>query len=209
MASVLATAYSICSYLPISVFIGGEGFITANVTILPLIAYLLDFEYALTASVIGGAVMYFTGTSITPIFGPLAVTIPALGAIFGNLTKKSRFAALPLVAAGAVIYLLFSGGTALWLALYIAPVITSILSLKHTNLELVNCCVSTAISELIAMDILTIFILNFPGYLWIIILPFAAYERTVAVLASTLILRGVMKYTKMGSVLQSSKRYKM
>lgn len=199
-ASVLATAYSICSYLPISVFIGGEGFITANVTVLPLIAYLLDFEYALTASIIGGTVMYFTGTSITPIFGPLAVTIPAFGAIFGNLTKKSMFAALPLVAVGTAIYLIFSEGTPLWLILYIAPVVTSILSLRHANLKLVNCCISTAISELIAMDILTIFLLNFPGYLWIIILPFAIYERTLAVLASTLILKGVLKYIKVGEM---------
>ena len=53
---------------------------------------------------------------------------------------------------------------------------------------------STTISELILMDIGSIFLLEFPGFLWMIILPFAVYERTVAVLGAIALINGLKRY---------------
>jgi len=39
-----------------------------------------------------------------------------------------------------------------------------------------------------------IFLMEFSGFLWIIILPFAIYERTVAVLGSMALIRGLKRY---------------
>jgi len=95
---------------------------------------------------------------------------------------------------GAISYVLYSGGTLLWLTLYGFAVILSPLTVKFKQLKIINCCVSTTISELIAMDVGNIFLMNFPDFLWMIILPFAVYERTLAVLGSMALIRGLKRY---------------
>jgi len=196
--SILAAVYAVTSYLPISVYIGGEALITANVIILPLIAHLLNAPYAILSAFIGALAMYFTGTAIAPVYGYFTILIPVLGVLFGSLTKKNCVAALPWILFGAISYVLYSGGTPLWLTLYIFALVLSLLTIKFKQLKTVNCCVSTTISELIAMDVGNIFLMEFPGFLWMIILPFAIYERTVAVLGSMALIRGLKRYVGSG-----------
>lgn len=194
LVSVLGATYALLSYLPISVYIGGEALITANILILPVIAYLLDFKYAIMAAFIGGLAMYFTNTSITPVYGTFTVLIPVVGVLFGVLTKGNAVSAIPWATLGTVLYILYSGGTPLWLIIYGVAIISNLLTVRFKQLHIANCCISTTISELILMDIGSIFLLEFPGFLWLIILPFAIYERTVAVLGSTAIIKVLTKY---------------
>lgn len=195
LMSILAAIYALTSYLPISVYIGGEALITANVMILPLLAYLLDFKYAIIGAFIGGLATYFTGTAIAPVYGPFTLLIPVGGALFGALTKRNCVAGLPWMLFGAVLYVIYSGGTLLWLGLYSVAIILNLTTLKFKQLLTFNSCVSTTISELILMDIGSIFLLEFPGSLWIIILPFAVYERAVAALGSITLINGLKRYT--------------
>ncbi len=194
LMSILAATCALTSYLPISVYIGSEALITANVFILPLLAYLSDFEYAIMGAFIGGLVTYFRGTAIAPVYVPFTLLIPVGGALFGALTKRNCVGALPWMVFGAVLYILYSGGTLLWLGLYSVAIIFNLSTLKYKQLLTFNSCVSTTISELILMDIGSIFLLGFPGSLWIIILPFAVYERTVAALGSITLINGLKRY---------------
>jgi len=194
LVATLAASYALMNYLPISVYIGGDALITANVMILPLIAYLLDLEYAIMAALISGLAMYFTGTAIAPVYGPFTLLIPVGGALVGALTKRNCMAAFPWIAIGAILYVLYSGGTLLWLALYGVAGVLNVMTIKFKQLRVVNNCVSTTIGELILMDIGSIFLLGFPGFLWIIIFPFAVYERTIAVLGSAVLINGLTKY---------------
>jgi len=82
LVSILAALYAAASFLPISVYIGGEGLITANVVILPVIAYLFDPLFAAAASLIGALVIFATGASITPAYGLLTPLVPLAGALF-------------------------------------------------------------------------------------------------------------------------------
>jgi len=196
ISSIFAAAYAITSYFPISVYIGGEALITANVMILPLIAYVLDFPYAILTAFIGALAMYFTNTSIAPVYGPFTLLIPVLGVFFGNLTKKSSVAAIPWIAFGAASYYLYSGGTPLYLSLHVFEVVINLLSLRLERLRTINCCVSTTISELIAMDLGNLFLMEFPSFLWTIILPLAIYERAVAVASSFILIKGLERIAK-------------
>ena len=194
LVAVLAATYALTSYFPISVYIGGEALITVNIIILPLLAYLLDSKYAITAALIGGLAMYFTSTAIAPVYGYFTLFIPVGGVLLGALTKKNCVASLPWIMFGAILYAVYSGGTFLWLALYGVAAIFNFATLKFKQLRTVNICISTTISELILMDIGSIFLLEFPGPLWIIILPFAVYERIVAVLGSIALINGLTRY---------------
>jgi len=194
LVSILAAMYAVTSFFPISVYIGGEGLITANVVILPVIAYLFDPVYAAAASLIGAMVMFATGASITPVYGLLTPLVTLSGGLFGSLTKKNRFAAVPFALVGLGSYLFFSRGTPLWAVFYVLPVITAFLSGGSSILYILNVCVATTISELVAMDLGSIFLLKFPGFLWIIILPFAVYERAVSVIGSYALIRVFQRY---------------
>lgn len=196
LVSILAATYAVTSYFPISVYIGGEALITANVMILPLIAYVLDFPCAVLTAFIGALAMYFTNTSIAPIYGPFTLFIPVLGVFFGALTKKNSVVAIPWIAFGAISYYLYSNGTPFYLSLYIFEITVNLLTLKFKKFGIVNCCVSTTISELVSMDLGNIFLMEFPGSLWAIILPLAIYERTVAVIGSLILIRGFRRVTK-------------
>ena len=194
LISLLAALYAVLSYLPISIFIGGEALITANIIILPLIVYVLDFSEAVVTSVIGALAMFFTNTAIAPVYGPFAILIPVIGVVFGSLSKKISVASLPWIIFGVISYVLYSGGNLLYLSLYAGGIFVSILAVKSSRFKTINCCVSTTLCELIAMDIGCIYLLDFPSELWIIILPFAVYERTVAVLGSTSLIKGFTRY---------------
>jgi len=194
LVSTLSAMYAVTSFFPISVYIGGEGLITANVMILPVIAYLFNPVYAAAASLIGAIVMFATGTSITPVYGLLTPLVTLSGGLLGSLTKKNRFAAVPFALVGLGSYLLFSGGTPLWAIFYILPLITALMSDGSSNLRILNICIATTISELVAMDMGSIFLLDFPGFLWIIILPFAIYERAVSVIGSYALVKVFKRY---------------
>lgn len=194
LVSIFAALYAAASFLPISVYIGGEGLITANVVVLPVIAYLFDPFFASLCSLIGALVMFVTGASITPVYGLLTPLVPLVGAFFGSLTKSNNLAALLWSLIGLVSYLLFSGGTFLWIVFYFIPFATAFLAWRYTEFKTVNICVTTAISELVAMDLGSIFLLDFPGFLWAIIFPFAIYERTFAVIGSYILIRLLRRY---------------
>ena len=194
LVSILAALYAAASFLPISVYIGGEGLITANVVILPVIAYLFDPPFAAAASLIGALVMFVTGASITPAYGLLTPTVPLAGAFFGSLVKWNRFAAIPWALIGLASYLCFSGGTPLWAVFYLLPVATALIGRRSSRLEALNVCVAAAVGELVAMDLGSIFLLGFPGFLWALILPFAVYERTVAVAGSYALIKVFRRY---------------
>lgn len=192
--ALLAALYAAASFLPISVYIGGEGFITANVVILPLIAYVLDPLLAALTAGLGSIAMYAAGASITPIYGIMTPLVPLSGALIGSLAKKSRFAAVPWMLLGIVSYLVWSGGTALWVLFYLVPMGTALIPHRWRGVQVLNVCAAASIAELVAMDLGSIFLLGFQGFLWLIILPFAVYERAVAIVGSYLLVRVFDRY---------------
>lgn len=194
MISVFASLYSIASFLPISIYIGGEGLITLNIVILPVIAYLFDPIYAATTAFIGALVMLFTGASITPVYGWLTPLIPLAGGLLGSISKKTSLGSVFFMIIGFISFIVYSGGTLIWTMFYVFPMVTALLRRRSVRFQILNICVTTTICELISMDLGSIFLLGFPSFLWTLILPFAIYERAVAIFGSFALINIFRRY---------------
>lgn len=194
LAALFVSLYVAANSVPVDAFIGGAGFITAGIILLPAIAGLLRPREALVASILASIGLFAFQLSVVPIFGFYGLLIPTIGMTLGSLGfHKSLAFPSAYVIFGAAWYLFFSGGTPLWLAPYLIVIVLVVA--KQAKLvrlgkrgDLVVYCFATTMCELVTMNIGSISLLHLPGQVWLIITPFMFLERTVAVVGSSSIL---------------------
>lgn len=185
--------YIVSNAIPISTFIGGAGFITAGIIILPIVARLLNPKEAILAAIIAPLALFFFQLSIIPIYGFYGMLIPSSAILIGSLGfNKSDLFPIAYTLFGAIFYLLYSNGTILWLLPYVISILLSLANYFRPfklgeKKEVITHSLQVTICELTTMTIGSITLLNLKGEIWSVILPFMLYERSVAVISSTII----------------------
>jgi len=199
LVSLLAALYIAASALPIDAFIGGAGFITAGIILLPVVARLLEPWESVVFAVAASLGLLALQLSVIPVFGFYGMLIPAFALVLGSLGyHKSYLYPAAYIMFGALWYVLFSGGTFLWLAPYLIALGLAIANQfrpfrRGQRLEVVLHSLLVTMCELVTLNIGSISILHLPGLLWTVITPFMFVERTVAVVGATSILFALIR----------------
>jgi len=194
LIAALTALYIAGNTVPISAFVGGAGFITAGIILLPVIARLLRPREAVVAAVLASLGLFALQLSIIPVFGFYGMLVPALGITLGSLGfHKSYLYPSAYVAFGAFWYVAFARGTPLWLTPYFLVIGLAVADqAKHfevgRRLDVVLHSLDTTMCELVTMNLGSISLLNLTGAIWTIITPFMFFERAVAVLGASSIL---------------------
>ncbi|MGQ9543832.1 MAG: hypothetical protein ACUVTM_07100 [Candidatus Bathyarchaeia archaeon] len=194
LASAFAALYIAANAMPISIFIGGSGFITAGIILLPVIAIILKPKEAIFASIIASLGLMTFQLSMIPMFGIYGMLIPASGIILGSLGfYKSKIYPVIYVAFGGLWYITFSSGTPAWLIPYLIAIGFALADkIRHFKVgdkgQIIMHSLLATMCELVTMNIGSISLLRLHGELWLIITPFMLIERTVAVAGSSLVI---------------------
>jgi hypothetical protein len=181
----LAAIYAITAYLPLSKFIGGPGFITLEIVMLPIIAALVRPPLAVAAVFVGSLVAALGQSSFVAAFGPLGLLIPLIAVGTGSIAFHYRLGPLipwAYVLIGAVYYVALSnGGTLFWLAPYFLVIISIPAIFRiHDKLRIGLLSLYTAMAEQVTLNILSISVLGLTGGFWLGVTPLMYAERTLA-----------------------------
>src|SRR5712664_1800787 len=130
LAAGLAATYIITTFIPLTPFIGGPGFITLEIVMLPIIAALLRPIPALATVFVGSLGMALGQPSFYQVFGLPGLLIPLVAVGAGSVAFHYRLGPLVpwtyvLAGAGAAYYLASSkGGTLFWLVPYFLVIVS-------------------------------------------------------------------------------------
>ena len=199
LVAVLTALYIAANAVPIDAFIGGAGFITAGIILLPVITRIVRPWESLIVAVVAPLGLFAFQLSVIPVFGFFGILIPASAIVIGSLGfYKSYLIPAAYIVFGGAWYLAFSDGTPLWLLPYFAAVFLAGLNLlrpfaRGTKAEVILYSFLVTMCELVTMNIGSISVLQLPGNLWTIIAPFMFVERAVAVIGATSVLIALIR----------------
>jgi len=197
LSALFGSIYVVANFLPFSKFIGGAGFVTAGVTILPVIAALLTPLYALIAGIIGGIGISLFGIGLATVFPGFCIYITASTTLLGSIAFHYRkYAWIPAayIFGQGIMYILWYNfqATGLWLIHYTIGVMIAVIYCV-TERGKVALTFTTAICENVGMNIGSLVLLNLPAVLWTFIAPVSIMERVIAGVVSAIILKGIQK----------------
>ena len=185
LTATLAAIYVISAFFALTPFIGGPGFITLEIIMLPVIAYLLKPVLATATVLVGSLGSTFLQAGFFQVFGALGLLIPLVAVFLGSVAFHYRLGLIApwaYILAGAVYYIGFSkGGTLAWLAPYTLAIVSLpvVLGLKDPY-RLGILSLYTAMSEQVSLNIFSISVLNLTGSFWIGVTPLMFIERSIA-----------------------------
>ncbi len=207
LIGVLSALFVISTLIPVSVYIGGAGFITLEIILIPVIAFLLEPWQALVSVLLGSAVGYFLGTGLGPVFGPFSLLIPAVAAYLGSIAfhydekwfkwSSPAWLALPLgyIVFGIVYYLAFSHGSLVWLTPYFLAALGLVYRpfTKEGTSKIWIGCLTTAMCEQVGMNVASISLIGLVGPVWLGIAPFMFIERGIATVGSLAVIKALLR----------------
>ncbi len=199
LVAVFTALYIAASVVPIDAFIGGAGFITAGIILLPVVARLLKPWESLVFAVAAPVGLFALQLSVIPVFGFYGMLVPALAIVLGSLGHHKSYAyPTAYIVFGALWYTLFSNGTLLWLIPYLIAVGLVLANQVRPfkpgeRLEVVFHSFLVTMCELVTLNIGSISILHLPGALWTVITPFMFLERSVAVFGAASVLLALIR----------------
>lgn len=185
LTATLAAVYVISAIFTLTPFIGGPGFITLEIIMLPIIAYLLKPALATATVLVGSLGSTFLQIGFYQVFGALGLLIPVVAVFLGSVAFHYRWGPIApwaYILAGAVYYIGFSrGGTLVWLAPYTLAILSLpvVLGVKDPY-RLGILALYTAMSEQVSLNVLSISVLNLTGSFWISVTPLMFIERSIA-----------------------------
>ena len=187
LAAGLAATYVITTFVPLTPFIGGPGFITLEIVMVPIIAALLRPIPALATVFVGSLGMALGQPSFYQVFGLPGLLVPLIAVGAGSIAFHYRLGPVipwAYVLVGAVFYLgLSRGGTLFWLVPYFLVIISLPASFRlKDNPRIGLLTFYTAMTEQVTLNILSITLLSLTGPAWSVITPLMYLERTVATL---------------------------
>lgn len=210
MTAVWAAVYAVALLIPFSQFIGGAGFITLGIILVPVFCKMLKPISAMVAGIFGMVIAASVGAAIVPVYGMFSFVIPLAAGLLGSLAFHYRWGAVPgIIFLGicSFLYATYSGGTLLWIVPYAVAIMAGIGTIfvynfkkqstawsKTTWLVITGFCIFlTTTIENATMNLGSIFILKLPGDLWGVITPVSILERTIAWVLAFVILLGLWK----------------
>lgn len=162
-------------------------------------ARLLRPREAIIVAILAPLGLFVFQLSLIPIFGFFGILIPAMAIILGSLGfHRSYLIPTAYVVFGLVWYVLFSGGTFLWLLPYFIVIVLALANQFHSfakggKWDILLHSLEVTVCELVTMNIGSISILHLPGGLWLLITPVMYFERSVAVIGSAVILLALIR----------------
>ncbi len=205
LSAAFAAVYIVSTFIPVSVFIGGAGFITLEIVMVPVIAAILWPLPATITIIVGSLGTALFGTGVYPVFGFFGLLVPVIATVLGSLAFHHRLGALfpwGYVLLGAVYYIAFSkGGTPLWLAPYAIVVFSLPITLKATGTRLiVFLSLYTAMSWQVTLNVLSISVAGLLDGFWTGVTPLMFFERTVATAGGSAVIIALKSrlYTSLG-----------
>lgn len=199
LVALSVALYVAANAIPIDAFIGGAGFITAGIIILPVVAGLLRPWDALVTGFLASVALFVFQLSFIPLFGFYGILIPILGMTLGSLGfHKSLLYPSGFLVFGTVWYVVYSGGTLVWLlpyALALGLVLTKLSGFVKLTRKwgIAVFCLAATMCELVAMNIGSVSVLGLHGDFWLGTTPFMFLERTVAVVGSSGVLLALVR----------------
>src|SRR2546429_1884701 len=187
LAAGLAASYIITTFIPLTPFIGGPGFITLEIVMLPIIAALLRPIPALATVFVGSLGMALGQPSFYQVFGIPGLLIPLAAVGAGSIAFHYRLGPIvpwAYVLAGAVFYIALSnGGTLFWLVPYVLVIVSLPVAFRLKNNPRIGLLTFyIAMTEQVTLNILSISILSLTGPVWSVITPLMYVERAIATL---------------------------
>src|SRR3989475_8936272 len=183
----LVSTSIITTFIPLTPFIGGPGFITLEIVMLPINAALLRPIPALATVFVGSLGMALGQPSFYQVFGLPGLLIPLAAVGAGSIAFHYRLGPIvpwAYVLAGAVFYIALSnGGTLFWLVPYVLVIVSLPVAFRTKNNSptgVLNFFI--AMTEQVTLNILSISILSLTGPVWEVITPLMYVERTIATL---------------------------
>jgi hypothetical protein len=185
LAAGLAATYIITTFIPLTPFIGGPGFITVEIVMLPIIAALLRPIPALATVFVGTLGMALGQPSFYQVFGLPGILIPLVAVGAGSIAFHYRVGPLvpwAYVLAGAAYYIALSkSGTLFWLIPYFIVIVSLPEAFRLRNNPRIGLLTFyIAMTEQVTLNILSISILSLTGPVWSVITPLMYVERTIA-----------------------------
>ena len=210
MTAIWAAVYAVALLIPFSQFIGGAGFITLGIILVPVFCKMLKPVSAMVAGIFGMVIAASVGAAIVPVYGLFSFIIPLAAGLLGSLAFHYRWGAVPgIIFLGfcSFLYATFSGGTLLWIVPYAVAILAGIGTIVVYNFKKQNatlsktswllitgfCIFLTTTIENATMNLGSIFILKLPGDLWTVITPVSMLERTIVWVLAFVILIGLWK----------------
>ncbi len=199
LVALLSSLYVVANAIPIDAFIGGAGFITAGIILLPVLARLLRPKDSIVMALLASLGLFVFQLSVVPVFGFYGLLIPSSAIVIGSLgTYRSYLYPLSYILFGATWYILFSGGTLAWLVPYLITilllaVVQSRRARVSKSTELVTHCLGSTMCELVTLNVGSVSLLHLPSELWTVITPLMFLERTVAVVGGSSILIALVR----------------
>ena len=199
LVALLSSLYVVANAIPIDAFIGGVGFITAGIILLPVLARLLRPKDSIVMALLASLGLLVFQLSIVPVFGFYGLLIPSSAIVIGSLgTYRSYLYPLSYILFGAAWYIIFSGGTPAWLFPYLITilllaVVQSRRARVSKSTELVAHSLGTTMCELVTLNIGSVSLLHLPSELWTVITPLMFLERTVAVVGGSTMLIALVR----------------
>ena len=183
----MAATYIIATFIPLTPFIGGPGFITIEIVMLPIIAALLRPVPALATVFVGSLGMALGQPSFYQLFGLPGLLIPLVAVGSGSLAFHYRlgpFIPWAYVLTGAVYYITLSkGGTLFWLVPYFLVIVSLPAAFRfRDNPRIGLLTFYIAMTEQVTLNILSISLLSLTGPVWSVITPLMYVERAIATL---------------------------
>ncbi len=186
LAAGLAATYIITTFIPLTPFIGGPGFITLEIVMLPIIAALLRPILALATVFVGSLGMALGQPSFYQVFGLPGLLIPLVAVGAGSIAFHYRLGPVipwAYVLAGAIFYIALSKGTLFWLIPYFLVIVSLPATFRLKNNPRIGLLTFyIAMTEQVTLNILSISILSLTGPVWSVITPLMYVERTIATL---------------------------
>src|SRR5881396_2190899 len=172
LSAGLAATYIITTFIPLTPFIGGPGFITLEIVMLPIIAALLRPIPAFATVFVGSLGMALGQPSFYQVFGLPGLLVPMIATGAGSVAFHYGLGPIlpwAYVLAGAAYYIALSrGGTLFWLIPYLLVIISlpAAFRLKE-NPRIGILTFYTAMTEQVTLNILSISLLSLTGPVWL------------------------------------------
>ena len=186
LASSLAALLAASTFIPLTPFIGGPGFITLAIVMLPIIAAILRPVPATATALVGALVMVVSPQlNLYTVFGFFGLLIPVIAVAAGSVAFHHKIGPVipwAYVLTGAAYYLAYSqGGTLFWLVPYGLVVVSLPVALRASGtLNIGLLALYTAMCEQVTMNVLSISLAHIVGPAWTAITPLMYLERTLA-----------------------------
>ena len=197
---VFAALYAATSLVPISVFIGAPSFLTLNLVVTPVLAFLLSPIEAFLASLFGAIAALYVAP-LQAMFGLFTILLPVAGSTFGSLASHGKklgavATALYLLAAISA-YLVKNYPFPYFVAPHSLAIVATLASLFRKDVSFgLRVPMYAFVSTMCEQGMMMIFAVHLLGLPWQVfpgILPLMIYERIVGTVGGAVVIFALMK----------------